>query len=153
MVSPIHIVGGIAAAAGVNELHKRWKYSTHDRYVLKTHKKVADATSSDASVYVDLPNKGDGGTGGVVDDLDDLVPDLVISDFPNSLIVEVEDEKGLRDRDHVVSQLNEYRANGYSRVLVVPDDEDNIETAEGYADAAEGTVHVETPSSLAETVL
>ena len=153
MASPIHIVGGVAAALGANELYKRWKYSPHDRYVLKTHKKIADATDADASGFVDLPGRGIGGTSGVIDDLGDLKPDLIVSDFPNSLIIEVEDEEGLRDRDHVVNQLNDYRANGYSRALVVPDDDDSIVTAEEYADAAEGTVNVETPSSLGDSLL
>ncbi|WP_050034031.1 hypothetical protein [Halorubrum halophilum] len=153
MASPIHIVGGVAAALGANELYKRWKYSPHDRYVLKTHKKIADAMGADASVFVDLPGRGIGGTRGVVDDLGDLKPDLIVSDFPDNFIIEVEGEEGLRNRDHVVNQLNDYRANGYSRALVVPDDDDNIAIAEEYADAAEGTVNVETPISLGNSLL
>lgn len=153
MVSPIHIAGGVAAALGANELHKRWKYSPHDRYVLKTHKKVADVTGSDASVFVDLPGKGNGSTKGVVDDLGDLKPDLIVRDFPDNLIIEVEDEEGLRDRNHVVNQLNDYRVDGYSRALVVPDDDANIATAEEYASAAEGTVNVETPRSIGDSLL
>lgn len=153
MVRDIHIALGTVAIGGVSKAYEHWKYSTHDRYVKSTYKQVADATDSGADVYVDLPKTGDGGTEGVVDDLDAKAPDLIIRNFPYHLIVEVEDEKGLNDQSHVVDQLNDHRADGYSRVLVVPDDEELQTTAEEYAEAAYGPVQVETPESLGESLL
>lgn len=153
MVSPIHIALGAVAVGGVSKAYDHWKYSTHDRYVKSTYKQVADATDSDADVYVDLPKAGDGGTEGIVDDLGCKAPDLIIRDFPEHLIVEVEDENGLNDRSHVVDQLNNYRADGYSRILVAPDDEELQATAEKYAEAASGSVQVKTPESLGEYLL
>jgi hypothetical protein len=39
-----------------------------------------------------------------------------------------------------------------SRTRYIPDDDDNIATAEEYVDAAEGTVNVEKPSSLGDSL-
>lgn len=52
-------------------------------------------------------------------------PDILLSDIPRlpKLTVEVEDESGLQDPQHVVDQLNNYGTSGRKLILAVPDDD------------------------------
>lgn len=100
--------------------------TTHNGTLRKTYYTLKESAPG-ANIYVDHinPDGQAGGTQGVIDSLSHH-PDLVFNSLPGypNLIVEVETAGGIKDDpDHAVSQIEEFRVQGYKRVLVVPERE------------------------------
>ncbi|MFB6221067.1 MAG: hypothetical protein ABEH90_06475 [Halolamina sp.] len=129
--------------------------STPDDPTEETLRTLAEGTSADADVYtgdVD-PAEGVDGLGGdagdVLDGVDDA-PDFVVQDFPVYLagVVAGADslDGTLRERLEGYADLE-----GYTKLLVVPDEEAR-DAASELVEQAAVTVHVTTPSDLTDYI-
>ena len=99
----------------------------HEKITREAFYMLADQTSASAKLYVDhIDPDGaeDGNTTGVVKGVEGK-PDIIVSDPPTkNLIIEAETWKGIQDdQQHVLKQLEDFRARGYQRILVVPEKE------------------------------
>lgn len=127
----------------------------HDDVVEQTADELASATPDDATVYADhlpkrdFPNPESSNVG------NDHIPDVVVtSGVAQNLVVEVETKSSLEDESEAAeSQLEDFATPSYRRLLVVPDDavDESVvsEFEEQLNEEVSGTVHVETPSTVA----
>ena len=123
--------------------------------VEQTADELASATAHDATVYADhlpnreFPNPESSNVG------NDHIPDVVVtSGLAQNLVVEVETKSSLDDESEAAeSQLEDFARPVYRRVLVVPDDavDESVvsEFEERLNEEVSGTIHVETPSTVA----
>ena len=98
--------------------------SAHKETTRKTFYALKEA-APEANIYVDHvdPDGHAGSTRGAIDGLSHH-PDIVLTGPPGrpNLIIEVETANGIGDdAEHAISQIEEFRVQGYKRVLVVPE--------------------------------
>jgi hypothetical protein len=144
-------IAGAAAVAAIG-----WKVLSgpkgHDGLVKKTHKQLQQSAGESTSVYVDHHHYSDSAAGNTrgLDLGINSIPDHVVQSPPGSpnLIVEVETSDSL-DSD-AEEQLEEFRLQGYKRVLVVPSSA--ADDAEAFVGDLDGQISVTTPSDVVELV-
>lgn len=147
----------ILGAIGGAKILEQLSATPHQKLQKKAVHTASRGSSDDAAIYAAHTdesnineNKIDGHTSGVLNDVDGS-PDFIVQDFPNHLIAEVEDADGLQDVDHVLGQLEDYSTpDGYTTLLVVPDEEETLTVGNELADRTSGTVYVTPPSGVAE---
>lgn len=118
---PGAVVGGVLGGAFGSQEEK------HQEIIRKTHYSLLEQTSDSAKHHVDHINPDGaepGNTQNVLKGVDGK-PDLIVTDPRNmNLIVEVETWKGIQDDpQHALSQLEDFRKQGYERLLVTPEEE------------------------------
>jgi len=143
---------GAAAVATVG-----WKVLSgpkgHDGLVKKTHKQLQQSAGESTNIYVDYHHYTSDTAAGNTRGLDlgiNSIPDHVVLSPPGSpnLIVEVETSESLNG--DAKEQLEEFRLQGYKRVLVVPSSA--TDDAEAFAGDLKGEITVTTPSDVEELV-
>lgn len=148
-------IGGAAGAAIAKWLSSvEDSDSLHNRTLATAAKNVREHASNTGSLYiahVDPESVGydveDHNPQGIVEEIDGD-PDLLYIDVMGSranLVVEVETRAGLFEQtDHTLEQLENYRATGFKRLLVMPEGE--VETAEQWVedhdDRINGPLHI-----------
>lgn len=146
MVHPV-LIGGAIAVGGKLIADALDEPPEHDELLEDTY----DAIEAAVDDELELPTDH-----GVGDDTDDTLsidgiegrPDLVLKGFEvRNTIIEVETADAIENRrGHVIEQIEGFRTNGYSRLLVVPDDA--VEAAKELVEEIGGTVHVRTPGGV-----
>lgn len=122
--------------------------SPADEPMAATLETLAEETSADAEVYTPDDDGFDGAASGVLAEVDSA-PDFVVQDFPVYLLGVVEGADALDDGD-AVERLERYAAlDGYTTLLVVPDEATRTAGRE-LAEQVTGTVHVTAPGDLTE---
>lgn len=123
--------------------------STHDRVLKKSFKAAKRSTSDAATLYVDHIKDDVESPAGVVADING-VPDLIVHEpHGRSLIVEVETSESLQDQPgHAVEQLEDFATRGFKRVLVVPDNGEDVANAFVEDHDLDGAVVVATPGEI-----
>lgn len=135
--------------------------SLHDRTLATAAENVCDHASDTGSLYIAHVNPDDVGRDlenenpqGIVPQIEGD-PDILYVDVPGEraqLVAEVETRAGLFDQtDHTLDQLERYRAQGYKRMLVMPEGE--VETArewvEDHDDRIGGPLHICSAQNIA----
>lgn len=108
-----------AALSGHEEKHKA--------VLRESFYELEPQTSDRAKLYadhIDPDGAKEGSPEGIVSGVDGR-PDIVVLDpLTKNLIIEVETWEGIQnDQQHVLKQLEDFRARGYQRVMVVPEEE------------------------------
>ncbi len=132
--------GALGGAFGSHE-------EKHQAVLRETHSTLLEQTSHSAKLYIDHINPDGaepGNTQNVLEGVDGK-PDLIVTDpHTKNLIVEVETWEGIQDDpEHALNQLEDFRKQGYKRLLVVPEDE--IESVYGWVDDHEQRGNIEGP--------
>ena len=150
MVHPL-IIGGAAAIGGKIIVDALEEPPEHNDLLKQTYDTIESSVDSDIETPADHGvGEDDGGTLSI-DGIEGR-PDLVIKGFDiQNLIIEVETTNALEERpEEVINQVEGFRKQGYTRVLVVP--KKSVEIAEGLAEEVSGKVQVKTPNSVGELV-
>lgn len=147
---PHPVLVAVAAGGFAYALLKSEK--SHDQIVEEVYENLRYEAPSSASLYVDHVREDVPNPRTALEDHDlDHVPDVVCTSMVTSnLIVEVETEDTLDD--DALSQLNEFRLQGYRRVLVVPNgDSETVSKFERRLnDEIPGKITVATPEKVPE---
>lgn len=150
MVHPALAAAGLAV--GVKVVDELFSDADHDTVVRDTFAELEREVPANANLYVDhiYDDKPNPRTGLQKFDLEH-VPDIVVrSGAANNLIIEVETEDTLDGE--ALDQLDEFRLQGYRRVLVVPDG--NSEAVSEFEadldDEVPGVINVATPDTVTE---
>lgn len=118
---PGAVVGGVLGGAFGSQEEK------HQELIRKTHYNLLEQTSDSATHHVDHINPDGAEPGNTQNVLKGVngKPDLIVTDPGNmNLIVEAETWKGIQDDpQHALSQLEDFRKQGYERLLVTPEEE------------------------------
>jgi len=115
---------GLAIGASLATAYVLKKLSStdrdHDDVLLDAYKEVRNEAATSSSIYTDHINVDSDGNTRSAKPGGDHHPDLVLTGFQDrNLVVEVETGDSLNG--HLEDQLTDFRTNGYTRVLVVPD--------------------------------
>lgn len=99
--------------------------SDHGETIRHAYYEIREAASASTKLSVDHINPDGAETGSPENIIDDIngVPDIVVVDSTSAnLIVEVETPESLKSEPrHIVEQLDDFRTQGFKRVLVVSD--------------------------------
>lgn len=127
----------------------------HHDVVEETYESLEGATPNSATVYADhLPDRDVPHPRNAVDGLTHI-PDVVVkSGITNSLLVEVETATSLADSPtEAKRQLADFSKQGYRRLLVVPEGQENDDAVQKFVADIEGSIdgdiHLTAPSSVA----
>lgn len=127
---PIGGAAGAALSAWLSQAQD--SEDPHDQVLARAAKNVREHASDSGQLYIAHVQPSEVGRSvedsnpqGIVEEIDGD-PDLLYIDVAGpraNLVVEVETRAGLFDHtDHTLDQLERYRATGFKRLLVVPDD-------------------------------
>lgn len=149
------VVGGLAGAIiGGSE-------TAHNEALRDAAYTIKDAADEHGTLYVDHiePDGSEaGGTRKVLQELS-MDPDLIFNSPVgySNLIIEVETMDAIKNNPgHVLEQLDDFRVQGFRRVLVAPDDE--IDDVSGWVEAMRrddeiaGTLNIAGPTDVGELI-